>query len=123
MLANLLTYEMRDTRKISWIKAARRDFEEFPKDVQSDMLDALTVAAEGGKSEKAKPFHGVDGGVFEIASRYRGDAFRALYAVKIDADIWVIHAFQKKSKSGIKTPRMEVDLIRDRLKRLKEALK
>jgi phage-related protein len=115
--------EMRDTKKISWIKAARRDFEEFPKNVQSDMLDALTVAAEGGKSEKAKPFHGVDGGVFEIASRYRTDAFRVLYAVKIDADIWVIHAFQKKSKSGIKTPRMEVELIHDRLKRLKEALK
>jgi phage-related protein len=114
---------MRDTRKISWIKAARRDFEEFPKDVRSDMLDALTVAAEGGKSEKAKLFQGVDGGVFEIALRHRGDAFRALYAVKIDVDIWVIHAFQKKSKSGIKTPQMEVDLIRERLKRLKEALK
>lgn len=54
VLANLLTLcGMRDTRKISWIKAARRDFEEFPKDVQSDMLDALTVAAEGRKSEKA----------------------------------------------------------------------
>jgi phage-related protein len=77
----------------------------------------------GGKSDKAKPFKGVDGGVFEIALRYRGDAFRALYAIKIDADIWVIHAFQKKSKSGIKTPQMEVDLIRERLKRLKEALK
>jgi phage-related protein len=114
---------MRNTRNISWIKAARRDFEDFPKDVQGDMLDALTVAAEGGKSEKAKPFKGVDGGVFEIAVRYRSDAFRALYAVKIDVDIWVIHAFQKKSKSGIKTPQMEVDLIRDRLKRLKEALK
>jgi phage-related protein len=87
------------------------------------MLDALTVAAEGGKSEKAKPFQGIDGGVFEIAARYRGDAFRVLYAVKIDTDIWVIHTFQKKSKSGIKTPRMEVDLIHDRLKRLKEALK
>jgi phage-related protein len=114
---------MRDARKISWIKTARRDFEEFPNDVQSDMLDALTIAAEGGKSGKAKPFHGVEGGVFEIALRYRGDAFRTLYAVKIDADVWVIHAFQKKSKSGIKTPRMEVDLVHDRLKRLKEALK
>ena len=111
---------MRNTRNISWIRAARRDFEDFPEDVQTDMLDALTVAAEGGKSEKAKPFKGVDGGVFEIALRYRSDAFRALYAIKIDADIW---AFQKKSKSGIKTPQMEVDLIRDRLKRLKEALK
>ena len=87
------------------------------------MLDALTVAAEGGKSEKSKPFQGVDGGVFEIALRHRGDAFRTLYAVKIDVDVWVIHAFQKKSKSGIKTPGMEVDLIRDRLKRLKEALR
>ena len=115
--------KMRNTRNISWVRAARRDFEDFPKDVQRDMLDALTVAAEGGKSEKAKPFKGVDGGVFEIAMRYRSDAFRALYAVKIDVDIWVIHAFQKKSKSGIKTPQMEVDLIRDRLKRLKEALK
>jgi len=87
------------------------------------MLDALTVAAEGGKSDKTKPFQGVEGGVFEMALRYRGDAFRTLYALKIDADIWVIHAFQKKSKSGIKTPRMEVELVRDRLKRLKEALK
>ena len=55
---------MRNTRNVSWIKAARRDFEDFPEDVQSDMLDALTVAAEGGKSDKAKPFKGIDGGVF-----------------------------------------------------------
>lgn len=114
---------MRNTRSISWLKAARRDFERFPDDVQSDMLDALTVAAEGGKSDKAKPFKGVAGGVFEISLQYRGDAFRTLYAVKIGADIWVLHAFQKKSKSGIGTPQMEVDLIRERLKRLKEALK
>ena len=91
--------------------------------MQTDILDALTVAAEGGKSDRARPFKGVDGGVFEIALRFRGDAFRAIYAVKINADIWVIHAFQKKSKSGIKTPQMEVDLIRERLERLKEALK
>ena len=109
-------------RNISWIKAARRDFEEFPDDVQSDMLDALTVAAGGDKSGKAKPFKGVDGGVFEIALKHRGDAFRTLYAIKIDVDIWVIHAFQKKSKSGIKTPKAEIDVVRERLKRLKEAL-
>lgn len=87
------------------------------------MLDAPTVAAEGGMSNKAKPFKGVEDSVFEIALRHRGDAFRTLYAIKIDAAIWVIHAFQKKSKSGIKTPQIEVDLIRERLKRLKEALK
>jgi phage-related protein len=113
---------MRNTRPISWIKAARRDFEEFPEEVQNNMLSVLTIAAEGSKSDKAKPFKGVDGGVFEIALRHRGDAFRAIYAVKIGADIWVIHAFQKKSKAGIKTPQMEIDLIRERLKRLKEAL-
>jgi len=112
---------MRDTRPISWIKAARRDFEEFPEDVQGNMLSALTIAAEGSKSNKAKPFKGVDG-VFEISLRYRGDAFRVIYAIKVGTDIWVIHAFQKKSKAGIKTPQMEVDLIRERLKRLKEAL-
>ena len=114
---------MRDARPVSWIKAARKEFEQFPGDVQSDMRDALTLAADGQMSGKAKPFKGVEGGVFEIALRHRGDAFRAIYAVKIDVDIWVIHAFQKKSKSGVKTPQAEIDLIRERLKRLKEALK
>lgn len=114
---------MKNTRFISWIKAARKDFDEFPQNVQNDMLDALTIAAEGSKSDKAKPFKGLDGGVFEIALKHRGDAFRTLYVVKIDTDIWVLHAFQKKSKTGIKTPQMDIDLIRERLTRLKEALK
>jgi phage-related protein len=87
------------------------------------MLTTLTVAAKGEKSDNAKPFRGIDGGVFEIALRYRGDAFRVIYAVKIGTDIWVIHAFQKKSKTGIKTPQMDIDLIRERLRQLKEALK
>lgn len=113
---------MRNTRPVSWIKAARRDFEEFPDAVQEDMLSALTIAADGGKSDKAKPFKGVEGGVFEIALKHRGDAFRVIYAVKIGSDVWVIHAFQKKSKTGIKTPQMDVDIIRERLRRLKEAL-
>ncbi len=78
--------------------------------------------AEGSKSDKAKPFKGVEGGVFEIALKHQGDAFRVLYTVKIGTDIWVIHAFQKKSKTGIKTPQMDVDIIHERLKRLKEAL-
>jgi len=90
--------------------------------VQGDMLGALTIAAEGGKSDRARPFKGIDGGVFEIALRHRGDAFRVLYAIGIGVDIWVIHAFQKKSKTGVKTPQTDVDLIRERLKRLKEAL-
>jgi phage-related protein len=115
--------KMKNTRPISWIKAARKDFENFPEVLQQDMLTALTVAAEGEKSDNAKPFKGTDGGVFEIALRHRGDAFRVIYTVKIGTDIWVIHAFQKKSKSGIKTPQMDIDLIRERLRQLKEALK
>jgi phage-related protein len=113
---------MRATRPISWLKAALRDFEAFPAEVQLEVRRVLTVAAEGGKSDKAKPFKGVDGGVFEIALRHLGDAFCAIYAVRIGADLWVIHAFQKKSKTGIKTPKAEIDLIRERLKRLKEML-
>ena len=59
----------------------------------------------------------------ELALKHRGDAFRVIYALQIDDDIWVLHAFQKKSKSGIKTPQMEVDLIKQRLKQLRELLK
>lgn len=113
---------MKDVRPVSWIKAARKTFETFPDLVRRDMLDALTVAAEGELSGKAKPFKGIDGGVFEIALRHRGDAFRAIYAVRIDTDIWVLHAFKKKSVSGIKTPQVDIDLIHERLKRLKEML-
>jgi len=114
---------MKNARPVSWIKAARDDFAEFPENVQRAMLTALTIAAKGEKSDNAKPFKGIDGGVFQIGIRHRGNAFRVIYAVKIDNDIWVIHAFQKKSKKGIKTPQMEVDLIRQRLKLLREALK
>ena len=114
--------EVRKTRPVSWIKAAMKDFEEFPRDAQTIMLTALTMAAEGGKSDLAKPLQGFGSGVLEIALRFRGDAFRVVYAVQIGDEVWVIHAFQKKSKEGIKTPKREMDLVKERLKRLKEAL-
>ena len=60
--------------------------------------------------------------MFEVALRFRGNAYRLVYDVQIDTDIWVIHAFQKKSKTGIATPQREIDLIRERLRRLKEVL-
>ena len=66
---------------------------------------------------------GMGPGVFEIALPFRGDAFRVVYAVQLADAIWVIHAFQKKSTQGMKTPQREVDLIKDRLKRLKEMLR
>lgn len=114
---------MRPTRPISWIKAARKDFEDFPAEAQIEALSALGIAAEGRKADNAKPLKGFDSGVFEIVLRHHGDAFRVVYAVQIGDDLWVVHAFQKKSKSGIKTPRGEIDLIHARLKRLRVMLK
>jgi phage-related protein len=110
-------------RRISWLKAALKDFQDFPRGAQIDIATALTEAARGRKADTAKPFKGVASGVFEIAIRHRGNAFHAIYAVQIGDDIWVIDAFQKKSKSGIKTPQMDVDRIKQRLKRLKEMLR
>lgn len=114
---------IRDTRPISWIKGARKDFEAFPDDAQLDIERALSIVAEGRYPDIAKPFKSAGSGVFELALRHRGEAYRVVYAVQIGAAIWVLHAFQKKSKSGIKTPKAEVDLIHERLKRLKEKLK
>lgn len=70
-----------------------------------------------------KSMKGLGSGVFEIALPYRGNAFRVVYAVQIGEELWVVHAFQKKSTQGIKTPKHEIDLIKDRLKRLKEILR
>jgi phage-related protein len=111
---------IRATKPISWSKAARKDFEKFPAEAQAICLTALTIAAEGGKADIAKPFKGLGSRVFEIALPLRGNAYRVLYAVQIGNDIWVLHAFQKKSTQGIKTPQRDIDLIEDRLKKLKE---
>lgn len=113
---------VRIVRPISWIKPALKEFEKFPAEARDICLDALTIAAEGAKADLAKPFKGVGSGVFEIALPLRGNAFRVLYSVQIADAIWVIHAFQKKSTQGIKTPKHEVDLIKNRLKQLKEML-
>jgi phage-related protein len=112
----------RATRPISWIKSARKDFSRFPVEAQNICLSALTIAAEGAKADIVKPLHGVGPGVFEIALPYRGDAFRVVYAVQIGEELWVVHAFQKKSTQGIKTPQREIDTVKHRLKMLKEAL-
>ena len=114
---------IRSTRPVSWIKAALREFETFPDGVRSICLTALTIAAEGGKADIAKPMRGLGSGVFEIALPFRGDAFRVVYAVQLGEDIWVVHVFQKKSTRGIKTPKAEIDLVKDRMKRLKEMLR
>lgn len=110
----------RRTRPISWMRAALKEFENFPEGARAICLTALTIAAEGGKADIAKPMQGFGSGVFEIALPFKGSAYRVVYAVQIAEEIWVLHAFQKKSTQGIKTPKHEIDLIKDRLKRLKE---
>jgi phage-related protein len=71
------------TRSISWFKAALKDFELFPERAQSIFLTALTIAAEGGKADIAKPMHGMGSGVLELALKFRGDAYRVVYAVQL----------------------------------------
>jgi phage-related protein len=105
------------------MNAALKVFHSFPEGAQSICLAALTIAADGGKADIAKPMKGLGSGVFEIALPFRGNAFRVVYAVQLGFDLWVVHAFQKKSTQGIKTPKHEIDLVVDRLKRLKEALR
>jgi phage-related protein len=114
---------MRPTRPVSWLVPARRAVDKFPEDARQTILDALTVAAEGGKAGIAKPMKGLGSGVFEIALSHRGNALRVVYAVQPGDELWVVHAFQKKSTQGIKTPKREIDLISDRIKRLKEMLR
>ena len=114
---------IRRTRPVSWIKAALKEFETFPEGARSICLAALTIAAEGGKADIVKPMLGMGSGVLEIALPFRGDAFRVVYAVQLAEEIWVVHAFQKKSTEGIKTPKCEVDPIKDRLKKLKEMVR
>ncbi len=109
-------------RTIAWIKRAAKDFGEFPLAVRQDTARALTLIAEGYTPDIAKPMTGLGSGIWELAIKERGDAFRVIYALQLADGIWVIHAFQKKSRSGIATPKHEIDLVRERIKRLKEAL-
>lgn len=113
----------RHTRPISWVKAALKAFESFPTEVQDEVLAALTIAADGGYPSNVKPMKGLGTGIYEVALRHRTDAYRAIYTIQFEESLWVIHAFQKKSKSGIKTPKQEIDLIVERVRRLKEMLK
>lgn len=86
----------------------------FPKEVQRDMGYALSFAQEGKKSAAAKPFTCKYHGVFEIVAPFDGNTFRAAYAIKIGVRIYVLHVFQKKSKTGIATPKSDIDLIEKR---------
>ncbi len=95
----------------------------FPAGVQDDIGYALFVAQLGELSPKAKPLHGLGSGVMEIAANDERGTYRAVYAVSIGDSIYVIHAFQKKSKAGIATPKSEIEVVQKRLKRLRSEVK
>ena len=109
---------MSDTVKpVSWIGSSYKDFRGFPDAVQDSMGYALYQAQLGAKHDSAKPLKGFGGaGVLEIVADHVGDTFRAVYTVKFATAIYILHAFQKKSKTGIKTPAEDLELIQRRLK-------
>ncbi|MEA3260307.1 MAG: type II toxin-antitoxin system RelE/ParE family toxin [Pseudomonadota bacterium] len=108
---------MRRKRKILyWEGSSKKDFKAFPIDVQKDMGVGLFVVQLGGTPDSSKPWKGLGPGVYELVEDHRGDTFRAVYTVRVGDAVHVLHAFQKKSKSGIATPRPDVKLIERRLK-------
>jgi phage-related protein len=88
--------------------------QDFPEGAQKLLVDEVQLIQFGGMPKDAKPFKGVGGGVLEIALRYASDAYRVVLAVQIGWRVYVLHAFQKKSKKGIETPKRDVDLIKKR---------
>lgn len=93
---------------------------DFPQAVKRKMGYAIRFAQCGLKHEHAKPFKGLGSGVFEIVEDFSGDTYRAVYVVRLKHAVYILHAFQKKSKTGIKTPQKEIDLIKARLKLAQE---
>jgi len=119
--ANIGMY--RRMKNLTWLADSRSNVKSFPAGVQDDIGYALYAAQLGELSPKAKPLHGLGVHVMEIAVYDASGTYRAVYTVSIGESIYVIHAFQKKSKAGIATPKSEVELIRQRLKQLRSEVK
>ncbi len=105
-------------KSLLWIGSSRRDVQSFPAEVRKTVGFALWQAQLGRKHQDVKPLKGFGGaGVLEVVEDHDGDTYRAVYTVKLAGVVYVLHAFQKKSKSGRKTPPQEIELIRKRLNR------
>lgn len=104
-------------KPVRWVGSSKEDVSGFPEDVRRRIGGALWEAQIGGKAAFAKPLHGFGGaGVLEIVDDCDGDTFRAVYTIRFTKAVYVLHAFQKKSKRGIATPRLEMNRIVQRLK-------
>lgn len=111
-------------KPVIWVGSSRKELRAFPEPVQDHMGYALYVAQRGGRHRDAKTLRGFGGaGVVEVVKDFRGDTFRAVYTVQYEGALYVLHAFQKKSKSGIETPRHDIDLIKQRLREAEQIAK
>lgn len=102
-------------KPLHWVGSSKRDLLAFPESVQDDMGNALGIAQFGGVAPSAKPWKGVGAGVLEVVESHDGNAYRAVYTVRFPEAVYVLHAFQKKSPSGIRTAKNDVDLVARRL--------
>lgn len=109
------TEQEHERKELVWIGSSQEDLKDFPPKVKSEIGYALYVAQKGDTHPKAKPLKGFTG-VMEIRYTYNTNTYRSIYTTKINEKIYVLHAFQKKSKKGIQTPKKEIDLIKRRLK-------
>ena len=102
-------------KRLIWVGSSKRDYADFPEAVHDDMGYMLHKVQMGLHPHGAKPLKGYRG-ILELASDYQGDTYRTLYAVCLGNAVYVLHAFQKKSKVGIKTPKQHLDLARNRFR-------
>jgi len=104
-------------KPVHWVASSRKDIRKFPKKVRSTFGQALYDAQTGEKHPNAKPLRGFGGaGVLEVVEDENRSTYRAIYTVKFEGVVYVLHTFQKKSKAGIKTPSEEIEKVRSRLK-------
>jgi phage-related protein len=110
-----------ELKPVGWIASSLRDLKAFPEEVKDEVGHALYEAQRGGKHYSAKPLRGYMGaGVLEVIEDHDGDTYRAVYTIRFADVVYVLHCFQKKSKSGIATPKQDLDLIDARLKTAEE---
>ena len=110
-------------RSIIWLGNAKKNILEFPEEVRKLIGDELQLIQFGGMPKDAKPFKGIGSGIIEIALKYDKEAYRCVQAVQLGEEIYILHAFQKKAKKGISTPKQHVDLIKKRYKEAQELAK
>ena len=113
-----------ELKPLAWLASTKRDLMALPEEVIDTFGYALHLAQAGKKHEQAKPLHGFgSAGVLEIVEHRRGNAYRAVYTVRFATAVFVLHVFQKKAKSGIATPRQDMELIKQRLKAAEQIVK